>query len=73
MESVLKEEYRGDMTLDDAIKLTVRCLMNDLEARKEEARIRIAVVPAETRRFTVFTGAEVDKYQKALEKIDKNK
>ena len=73
VESVLKEEYRGDMTLDDAIKLTVRCLMNDLEARKEEARIRIAVVPAETKRFTVFTGVEVDKYKKAVEKIDKNK
>ncbi|MFQ6081665.1 MAG: archaeal proteasome endopeptidase complex subunit alpha, partial [Candidatus Bathyarchaeia archaeon] len=65
VERILKEEYKNNMTLDGAIKLTVRCLMNDLEARKEEARIRIAVVPAETRRFTVFTGVEVDKYQKA--------
>lgn len=73
VEGILKEEYRSDVTLDDATKLIAKCLMNDLEARKEEARIRIAVVPAETKRFTAFTGVEVDKCKKAVEKIDKNK
>ena len=57
VEGILKEEYRSDMTLDDATKLIAKCLMNDLEARKEEARIRIAVVPAETRRSTVVNGS----------------
>ncbi|MFQ5836439.1 MAG: archaeal proteasome endopeptidase complex subunit alpha [Candidatus Bathyarchaeia archaeon] len=57
VEAILKEEYRSDMTLDDATKLIAKCLMNDLEARKEEARIRIAVVPAETKRFTVVNGS----------------
>jgi proteasome alpha subunit len=72
VEGTLEEEYKSDMTLDEATKLTAKCLMNDLEARKEEAKIRIAVVPAETKRFTVLTGAEVEKYKKAGEKVDKN-
>ncbi|MFQ6086906.1 MAG: archaeal proteasome endopeptidase complex subunit alpha [Candidatus Bathyarchaeia archaeon] len=69
VKDVLKEEYRGDMTLDDAIKLTVRCLMKDLNARREEARIRIAAIPAETKRFMVLSEEEVDKYKKAVEKF----
>ncbi len=72
VEGALKEEYKSYMTVDEAAMLTAKCLMNDLEARKEEARIRIAVVPAETKRFTVLTGVELDKYKKAGEKVDKN-
>ena len=57
VEGLLKEEYRSDMTLDEATKLVAKCLTNDLEARKEEARIRIAVVPEETKRFIGVPGS----------------
>ena len=68
-EGVLNEEYRGDMTLNDAIKLVMRSLMKDLKTRKEEARVTIAVVSAETRSFTMLPKLQVDKYKKAVEKI----
>lgn len=67
-ESILEEEYRSDMTLNDAIKLTVRCLLKDLNTRNEEAMIRIALIPAETRRFTLLAKLQMDKYKKAIEK-----
>jgi proteasome alpha subunit len=57
VKGILKEEYRSDMTLDEATNLTAKCLMHDLETKKEEAKIRIAVVPAETKRFEVLTGS----------------
>ncbi|NIR88107.1 archaeal proteasome endopeptidase complex subunit alpha [Candidatus Bathyarchaeota archaeon] len=69
VEDILNEEYRNDMSLDDAIKLTIRCLMEDLKARNEEARIRITVIPAETRRLSVLSELEVGKYKKAVEEI----
>ena len=73
VEGVLNEEYRSDMTLNDAIKVVVRPLMKDFRIRKEEARVTIAVVSAETRSFTMLPKLQVDKYEKAEEKIGKNR
>ena len=41
VETMLKEEYRDDSNLDDAINLAVRCLTKALEARGEPKRIKI--------------------------------
>lgn len=73
VEGILKEEYRSNMTLNDAIKLTVKCFMNNLEAKKEGATILIATIPAETRSFTVLPKWQIDNYKKAVKKSSKNR
>jgi len=54
VEEMLKEEYRSDATLSDAVKLAAKCLMTDLETRRHDARLRIATIPMETGRFTML-------------------
>lgn len=66
-ENVLKEEYRDDLTLEEAIKLGVKCLIKSMQARGEQPRIKISVVPASTRRFTILSDEEVEKYIKEVQ------
>ena len=66
VEGFLKEEYREDMRLDEAIKLVVKCLVEALKAREEKPRIKIAVVPSETKRFRTLTDEEIAAYMKGL-------
>jgi len=44
----------------------VKCLLRSAEARGESTRIRIAVVPADTKRYRLLTDEEVSKY---IEKV----
>ena len=67
VEGILKEEYRGDMSLDDAIKLAVKCLIRALEARGETLRVKITVIPSETKKLKMLTEKEVEAYQKGFE------
>ncbi|OYT51132.1 proteasome subunit alpha [Candidatus Bathyarchaeota archaeon ex4484_135] len=62
VESILKKEYREDMTLDETITLTVKCLLKSIEARGENARVRIAVIPADTRKYRLLTNEEIQAY-----------
>ncbi|MFQ6080554.1 MAG: archaeal proteasome endopeptidase complex subunit alpha [Candidatus Bathyarchaeia archaeon] len=64
VEGILKVEYREDMRLDEAVKLAIKCLVKALEARKESPRLKIAVIPAETKKFTPLTREKVEKYKK---------
>lgn len=66
VENVLKEEYRQGLTLDEAIKLTVKCLVKALEARGEKPRVKIAVIPSKTKRFGILSEEEVKAYMKDL-------
>ncbi len=66
VENILKKEYREDMTLRDATRLVVKCLVEDLEARGEKPRVRVAVVPVETKRFRFLTDEETEAYMKDL-------
>ncbi len=65
-ENVLREEYRDDLTLEEAIKLGVKCLIKSMQARGEQPRIKISVVPASTRRFRMLSDEEVEKYIKEV-------
>ena len=67
VEDILKMEYREEMRLDEAIKLAIKCLVKALEARKESPRVKIAVIPAETKKFTLLTREEVEKYKTDVE------
>ncbi len=64
--NVLKEEYRDDLAFEEAIKLAVKCLVKSLQARGEQIRIRIAVVPSDTKRLMQLGDEEVDKYVKEV-------
>ncbi len=64
VENVLKEEYREDLTLEEAIRLAVKCLVKSLQARDEQLKIKLSVVPLATKRFRLLPNEEVEKYIK---------
>ena len=63
---VLKEEYREDMSLEDATKLAVRCLTKALEARQLPPRIKIAVIPLETKKMEMLSDDKTENIMKDL-------
>ena len=65
-EKILKEEYRENLTLEEAIKLAVKCLVKALEARGEKPRLRIGVIPAETKKVRMLPLGEIEGYIKSL-------
>ncbi|MCW4007285.1 MAG: archaeal proteasome endopeptidase complex subunit alpha [Candidatus Bathyarchaeota archaeon] len=64
--AMLKEEYREDMSLENTIKLAVKCLHKALEARQLPPRIKIAVVPTKTKKMEMLTDEAVEGYLKEL-------
>jgi proteasome alpha subunit len=64
--SILKEEYREDMNLEDAITLVVKCLVKALEARQLPPRIKIAVIPSTTKKMEILSGEKTEEYIKKL-------
>jgi proteasome alpha subunit len=62
--SILKDAYREDLTLQESIKLAVKCLVKALEARQLPIRIKIATVPAATRKMEMLTDEAVAGYIK---------
>lgn len=67
VEAILKEEYREDLKLDEAIKLATKCLIKALEARGETIRLKLAVVPITTKRLRMLTKEEIEGYKKGLQ------
>ena len=66
VEGILKEEYREDLSLDEATNLAVKCLIKALEARGEPKRIKLTVIPAETQKLKVLSDEEIENLQKGL-------
>jgi proteasome alpha subunit len=64
--AILKEEYREDLSLDETVKLTVKCLVKALEARQLPPRIKIAVIPSETKQLQMLTDEKLESYIKEL-------
>jgi len=67
VENLLKEEYREDVNLEEAIKFAVKCLTKALEARGEPKRIKIGVIPSATRKLKMLTDKEIETYQRGFE------
>jgi len=67
VEGILKEEYRENLSLDEAIKLAVKSLTRALEARGEPKRIKISIIPAETQKFQRLTDDKIEAIQRGLE------
>ena len=67
VEGVLNEEYREDLSLDEAVKLAVKCLTRALEARGEPKRIKISVIPLETQKLQALSDEKIETIQRGLE------
>ncbi len=65
--AILKDEYRENMNLKEAISLAVKCLVKALEVRQLQPRIKIAVVPAATKKFEMLSESEIGNYIKGLD------
>ncbi len=67
VEKILKAEYKEEMNLGDATKLAVKLLVKALETRGEQPRIKIAVVPAATKKLKMLTAAEIEAHRRSVE------
>ncbi len=67
VEGILKEEYRDDLSLDEAIKLAVKSLTRALEARGEPKRIKISVIPEDTKKLNALGDEEIENIQRGIE------
>jgi proteasome alpha subunit len=64
--AILKDEYREDMSLEENIKLAVKCLVKALEARQLPPRIKIAVIPKATKKMEMLADEIIEDYIKEL-------
>jgi proteasome alpha subunit len=62
--SILKEEYREEMTLEETIKLAAKCLTKALEARQLPPRIKITVIPLDTKKMEMLSDKKIEEYMK---------
>src|SRR5512137_2779159 len=62
--NILKEEYKEELSLDQTIKLTVKCLVKALEARQLPPRIKVAVIPTATKTLEMLSDEKIDAYTK---------
>jgi proteasome alpha subunit len=64
--NILKEEYKEEMNLKDATRLVVKCLVKALEARQLPPRIKIATIPADTKKMEILSDEKVEPIMKDL-------
>jgi proteasome alpha subunit len=67
VEGILKEEYKEDLSLEEAKKLAVKCLTQALTARGEPKRIKITVIPSESKKLQALSDEEIENIQRGLE------
>jgi len=60
--ALLKEHYRDDLSLEDCIRLAVKCLLNALQSRQLPTRIKIAIIPAVSKKFQMLSDEDIAKY-----------
>jgi proteasome alpha subunit len=66
-ENILKSEYKEDMNLDAATKLTIKALVKAQEARGEQPRVKIVVIPTATKKMRMLSDEEIEKYRGSIE------
>jgi proteasome alpha subunit len=64
VENILKEEYKENMSLEETTKLCIKCLYKSLETRGEAPRVKIAIIPTDTKKFKMLTDAEIEEQAK---------
>jgi len=64
--TILKEEYKEDMNIEDATALAVKCLVKALETRQLPPRIKIVVIPSATKEMEMLSDGKTEEYIKKL-------
>jgi proteasome alpha subunit len=64
--AILKDEYRENMSIEENIKLTIKCLVKALEARQLPPRIKIAIIPKETKQLQMLNDEKIEDYIREL-------
>ncbi len=59
---MLEEEYREEMSLEDSIKLAMKCLAKALETRQLPLRIKIGIIPSATKKIEMLSHDRITKY-----------
>jgi proteasome alpha subunit len=67
VEGILKEEYREDLNLSEAVKLAIKSLTQALKARGEPKRIKISIIPSDTKKLRALSDKEIENIQRGLE------
>lgn len=67
VEGILKTDYREDMELDEVAKLALKCLKKALQARDEQLRVKIALVPSSTKTWRLMPDEEIEKHLKTID------
>jgi proteasome alpha subunit len=68
---ILEADYKDTINLDDAVILSLKCMSKVLEEKLDAQKIRIATVPASTKKFAKLSQEDVEKYIKRLESSKK--
>ena len=58
---ILESEYKRSLSLEDAINLAMKCLVESAEKIDEHWTIRLATVPTSTRKFALMPQDELRK------------
>lgn len=61
---VLEADYKEDMSLDEAVLLALKCMSKVFEGKLEAQKIRLAVIPADTKKFRKLVVEDVEGYLK---------
>merc|ERR1712087_195894 len=64
--SMLQEQYKADMTLAEAETLGLTVLRQVMEEKLNKQNIELAVVPATTKKFKLYSGEELEEVIKRL-------
>jgi proteasome alpha subunit len=64
VEGILKTDYNEKMDLETATKLAISALVKAQEARGEQPRVKLAVIPTDTKKMKMLTDQEVEAYRK---------
>jgi len=67
VEGILKTDYNEKLDIETATKLAIKALVKAQEARGEQPRVKIAVIPVATKKMKSLTEEEIETYRKSAE------
>ncbi len=64
VEGILKTDYNEKMDIESATKLAISALVKAQETRGEQPRVKLAIIPSDTKKMKMLTDQEVEAYRK---------
>ena len=68
---ILESEFRDDITLEEAIVLALKCMAKILEGKINPQKVRMAIIPSDTKKFKKLSSEEIDTYLKKFNSAKK--